>query len=199
MAVALGQYDGEARAALAVITDLGADLAVVHLGDGLAEVQADARTFQSHIVGIAALVEAVEDVCGILGLDADAGVDDRQRHVRLRFAQHDLHLAAVEGELKGVRQQVAHHLVEVDAVYPGQYVVALVLEGEGDVALRGIILVELADAADEVHQVGLTAVQLHLVLVNAALVQYLVDQQHQPVGVAVYGVDIRLALAVGHQ
>ena len=170
VSVAFRQHNGEARASLTVLTALGTDFSVMHLSDGLAEVQTDARALHAHVVGIATLVEAVEDVRGILGLETHTGVDDQQRDVLLRLAQHHLHLAAVVGELERVRQQVAHNLVEVDAVNPRHHMVAVVLKGKRDVSLRGVILVELTDTADKVHHIRLAAMQLNLVLVNEALV-----------------------------
>ena len=72
---------------------------------------------------------------------ADAIVCDLNLHIFFRLSEHHLHLAAVKCELEGIRQQVVHDLVEVDAVYPCQHMVLLVFEGEGDVALSGTILV----------------------------------------------------------
>ena len=74
--------------------------------------------------------------------------------------------------------------------------VFLVLKGERDVPLTGVILVEFTDTTDKVHHVRLPAVQLQLVLVDAALVEYLVDQQHQALGITVDGLYIDLTLTL---
>ena len=61
-----------------------------------------------------------------------------------------------------------------------------------------VVLIEHEDAVDERHHVGLLAVQVHLVLVNLALVENLVDQQQQPLRIAVDGLDVLQALLVVH-
>ena len=65
-----------------------------------------------------------------------------------------------------------------------------------DAALLGVVVVEFEDAAHERHDVGLAAVQFHLVLVNLALVENLVHQQHQSLGITVDGLDVFQALFV---
>ena len=189
MLVAFQQGDGEDGALLPVGAVASADLSAVQLCDDAAEVQTDACALHAEVVGVAALVEAVKESVGVFVLDAYAVVDDLYHDVLLRLAEHHFHLAAVEGVLEGIAEQVGYHLVEVDAVNPCQHVVAGMLEGEGDVALVGAKLVELADAAYEVGHVGLAAMQLQLVLVDAALVEYLVDEHHQALGIAVDGID----------
>ena len=106
--------------------------------------------------------------------------------------QHNLYLTIVVGVFECIGEQVGDDLVEIDTVYPCQDMVSLVFEGEGNVALVGTKLIQLAYAADKLHHIGLLTMQLHLFLVQAALVKNLVDQLQQALGIAVDGVDRRL-------
>ena len=190
--VALRNGDDEASTLFTIGAILCLDLTSVHLDNVLAQVQTDACALHTEAVGIATLIEAVEEALLVFVLDAHPVVNQLNLYVVFLLLQHHLHLSPIVGVLEGVAQEIADDLVEVDAVYPCQHMIFVVLEGEGDVALIGIVLVEFTDARDEVHEIRLAAVQLHLVLVYPALIKYLVDEQHKPLGITVDGVDRRL-------
>ena len=197
------QVDLQTGSALAVGAVVGSDLSAMHLYDGPAEVQSDARSLDVQVVGVFALVETLEQPVGLLVLESDAAVYDLYDGLFVILAQDDTHLAAVEGVFEGIRQQVGDDLVELDAVYPSlhrQGLAALAVGGrhecEADIALLGIVLIERADARDEGHQVGLGTVQVHLLLVYLALVEYLVHQEQQPLRIAVDGLNVGQALFV---
>ena len=59
-----------------------------------------------------------------------------------------------------------------------------------DISLAGIKLIERTDAADELYHIGFATMQLHLILVNFALIQYLVHKQQQALRIAVYHVKV---------
>ena len=178
------------------------DLASVHLYECLAEVQSDAGAFNVKVAAVAALVESVKESVGLLFLQSDAGILYLDDGVLLVLAHDEGDGTAIEGILHGVGEQVGNHLVEVDAVYPyRQLAIGIVearifLERERDVALFCIETVERYDAVQEFLELGFLAVQMHLVLVYLSLVEYLVHQKQQALGVAVDGVDFLFAFGI---
>ena len=178
------------------------DLASVHLYECLAEVQSYAGAFDVKVAAVAALVESVKESVGLLFLQSDAGILYLDDGILLVLAHDEGDGAAIEGILHGVGEQVGNHLVEVDAVYPyRQLAIGIVearifLERECDVALFCIETVERYDAVQEFLELGFLAVQMHLVLVYLSLVEYLVHQKQQALGVAVDGIDILFAFGI---
>ena len=63
-------------------------------------------------------------------------------------------------------------------------------EAEVDVALLGVVLEHLAQAGHEGDEVGLLAVEVHLLLVNLAHVKNLVDEVEYALGVMLDGVNV---------
>ena len=62
----------------------------------------------------------------------------------------------------------------------------------------GIILIEGVYSVDESHQIGLLAVQMHLVLVDLPLIEDLVYEQEQALGIAIDRLYILLILLIGN-
>ena len=195
MVAAQGQRDGEEGAAL-VVAVVGTDGAVVHVDNHLAEVQADARAVDMQAAGVATLIEAVEDVLQVVAVEPHAVVGHLECGLLAVGGQADVDGSAVVAVLEGVGEQVGNDLVELAAVDPhGQLVETLVGEGEADVALLGVVLEHLVDALYEADEVGLFAMQLHLLLVYLADVENLVHQVEDAGGVVLYGGHV--ALGVG--
>ena len=193
VAVAQGDLHLQAGTRVSVGAVVCLDGASVHLHDGLADVEAQSRP--ADVVG--ALVEAFEEFVGVLAcLEADAAVGHFDDGVRGRLFERDFYLAVLLDKLEGVGEQVGDHFVEVGAVNPCREFGHVVLEG---VAYSPLLCIELEEglySGDESHQVGLPAVQVHLVLVDFPFVEDLVDKEQQPLGVAVHGVDVLYALGV---
>ena len=96
----------------------------------------------------------------------------------------------IKAVFEGIGEQVGHHLVELSAVYPGHDgCLGSRADGEVDVSLAGIILVDLVDGQQEGVHIGFLTVQLHLLLVYLANVQNLVDQSEYALCIAVDGVN----------
>ena len=76
MGMAQWQVDLQTGSALAVGAVVGSDLSAMHLYDGPAEVQSDARSLDVQVVGVFALVETLEQPVGLLVLESDAAVYD---------------------------------------------------------------------------------------------------------------------------
>ena len=178
------------------------DLASVHLYECLAEVQSYAGAFDVKVAAVVALVEPVKESVGLLFLQSDAGILYLDDGILLVLAHDECDGAAIESILHGVGEQVGNHLVEVDAVYPyRQLAIGIVearifLERECDVALFCIETVERYDAVQEFPELGFLTVQMHLVFVYLSLVEYLVYQKQQALGVAVDGVDFLFAFGI---
>ena len=202
MGVAQGQLHLDAGAVLPVATVAGADGSAVQFDDGAAQVESDAGSLGGHSAGVFALVEALEEALGVLVLEADARVEQLYDGLSVALAEHEAYFSAVEGVLDGIGEQVGEHLFEVHAVDPhGQGLVGMV-EHEADAALMGVVAVGGPCALNELHHVGLLAMELHLALVNLALVEYLAEQQQQALCVSVDDVPIALdlgAVVVGAQ
>ena len=166
----------------------------MHLRQRPAEVQTYACTVNMKVLRRLALVEPLEEALRFVILEARATVNDLDHgHRALRVlalasvpagragrwglaGEHQSDFATVRGIFKSVRQQVRDDLVKLYAVYPHLHGFLRMVKDIGNAALLGIIFIEFKDAPDELRQLCLAAVQLHLLLVNLALVEYLVDQ-----------------------
>ena len=104
--------------------------------------------------------------------------------------------------LEGVRQDVVHDLVEVALVDPEFLDFARRLQVQVDVPGHGHVVERLHDVADEVVDVGLEEVQLHLPFVHFPHVHQLVHQAEDPERVAVHQVVepflVRVLLRFAH-
>ena len=112
----------------------------------------------------------------------------------------DIDLAPVEGVLESIREEVGDNLIKlypVDPHHDGVLSVGI-RTSESDITLVGIILIEGVYSVDESHQIGLLAVQMHLVLVDLPLIEDLVDEQEQALGIAIDRLYILLILLIGN-
>ena len=195
MGIAQGQGDGEHRTLHAVGAVGGCYLAVVHVDNHLAEVQSDTRAVDMEAARVAALIEAVEDMLQSLAVDTAAGVADFETCLLVGGAETQADGAAVGGVLEGVGEEVDDDLVELSAVYPDvELVEAIVQELVLDAALLGVVVEHLGDAGHEADEVGLLAMEVHLLLVDLSHVENLVDEVQDALCVTLDGVEVATGL-----
>ena len=111
--------------------------------------------------------------------------------------QVDRHLSSRGRELKRVRQQVHHHLVEVFAVYPNRQSVGVVLIAQFDVLTARLHLEERVQILHERYEVSLTHAHHHLSLLDLPQVHHLVDQVQDTLGVALNGLIYPMTMRIG--
>ena len=127
------------------------------------------------------MIEAIEEFVGLFFCQSDAGVHYLDDGILIVLAHHEGDVSAIEGILHGIGEQVGDDLVKVDAVYPNLqgvafFQTAVFFQLQGNATLLSVKLVERQNAAQEFLEVGLLAVQVHLVLIYLTLVQNLVYQ-----------------------
>ena len=197
--VAKRQRHREDGAAMTIGAVMGLNSAVMHVDNHLAEVQADARTLDVQALGVASLIETVEDVLQAVLVEPDAVVGDTEHGVLAVVGQTDHHLAVLGGVLERVGQEVGDNLVELATVYPDvKLLQTAVIEAEVEVTVLGAELVHLTDAADKGYQLRLLTMQMHLLLVNLTDIQNLVHKVEDTLRVTLDGVKRCLQLlAIG--
>ena len=169
----------------------------MEVDDHLAEVQSDTCAGGAGVLGVASLVEAVEDVFHGVAVDAFAVVDDFEASGVGGGAERHGDSTAVATVLERIAEQVGEHLVELVAVDPClERMDVVVEEAEVDVSLLCVVVEHLAHALGECHEVGGLAVQVHLLLVDFPHVEDLVHEVQDAVGVVLDGVDVALCLGL---
>ena len=198
MCLALQEFDGETSAVLAVSPVLGINLTTMQTNDGTAKIQSDARTSQMHIGRVAALIETLKKLTGICVTSKSlATVDDIETHllVIILIDTHD-DFSTIRCIFEGIGEQVGYRLVQLVAVYPNLHRFLGHIQNQLDATQVGIIGIKRYESLGVIHEIGLSAVQVHLVLVDATLVQDLVHQGEQSLRITVDGIDVILALRI---
>ena len=122
------------------------------------------------------MIETFEQLfCLFLAYSLTA-VDDFENGIWSVSSQGEKYLTAVGRELEGIGKEVGHHLVEMNTVNPYHQVRHFGRETYGNFTLFGTELVKHHMLAHKLHKVCLGTMQVHLLLVYLALVEYLVDQ-----------------------
>ena len=109
----------------------------------------------------------------------------------------DSHLSAGRCELKGVRQQVHHHLIEVLAVDPYGQVVAVVDIAQFDILAACLYLEQRIDVLNERYKVVFAHAHHHLSLLDLPEVHHLVDQVEDTFRVALDGLVDAMPVGIG--
>ena len=146
------------------------------------------------------MIESLKEAVCLVFLESYSSIHYLDDGMLVIPSDADGDVAAIKCIFHGIRQQVADHLIEVDAVYPYfqrlSFQIVFFLQVEADTSLVGIEGEEGGDALDKLLQLGRLTVKAHLVLVNLALVQDLVYQEKQALRIAVDGVQVLLALCI---
>ena len=142
------------------------------------------------------LGEDLEDVGELLGRDAGAGVADADLGAPAGAAHPHGDVAAAGGELGGVVEEVRERLGEAEPVPADRQRLGAGVEAELDPRRVERGAVPLDRVADELGQVQLLALQLHLAAGDAGGFQEVVDQHRLVEDLALGGVDRPLGGAV---
>ena len=161
------------------------------------QVETDTRAYIHVVHGRSSLVEAFKDLLHLISGNTLARILDAQASLFLVVFQFDLHLSSRGRELKGVRQQVHHHLVEVLAVDPYRQPVGVVHIAQFDVLAPRLHLEERVQVLHERHEVGLAHPHPHLSLLDLPQVHHLVNQVQYALRIALHGLIHPVPVRVG--
>ena len=199
MFLTLQEFNGKASARLTIRTILGIHLATMQTNDGTAKVQTDARATEMHICRVAALIESIKklDHIGIIGKSLSA-VDDEKSYLSIYPPRCDAHhdFSTIRRILEGIGEKIGNRLVELITVYPHLHWFLRHIKLHLYATQVSIIGIECYKPLGVIHEIGFSALQVHLVLVYAALVQYLVHQGEQSLCITVDGINIVLAFHI---
>src|SRR6185436_11119981 len=159
----------------------------VQLDEALHQRQSEARALELATGGAVGLAEGLEDQVAVVRLDADAVVDDRDRHAgaaqrrldRRLAPQPHQHLRLGIGELDGVGEQVVEHLLEPRRVGLEQRYVAGGVDADADALLLRGAAQHRADAVDGGAQRQPLHHQLRLAGLDLRQVEDVVDDPQQ--------------------
>ena len=187
------QFYDETGTTLPVLSVACYHIATMKPYDGSAEIQSDARTSQVHISRILSLIEAFKQVFGIIVLSQSlAAINHIQEHLLILLLNAEDDFAAIRRIFKGIRQQIGYRLIQLVAVYPCIHRRLWHLQPDMNTTQVGIIGEERNQTLRKLHQVGFPAREVHLMLVQASLVENLIHQGEQSLCVSVDGINIRL-------
>ena len=170
---------------------------MVQLHQRPCQVESDTRTDIHVVHRRSGLIEAFENLLHLISWNTLARVLDKQLRLFLVVLHPDFHLSSRGRELKGVRQQVHHHLVEVLTVYPYRQAVGVVHIAQLDVLTARLHLEERVQVLHERYEVGLAHAHHHLSLLNLPQVHHLVNQMQNTLRIALNGLIHAVAVRIG--
>ena len=187
-----------ASLALGIIEHL--DIAVVERHKLPHKIHAYASAHHGDFMVVVALVEEVEDMVDVFRRDAQALVGDFYAERVIVGAEYGkFHLAALGRIFESVGKNVDYHLVKIFGIYVCLQFFFCSLKEKLHAQRRGVLLERFVHAPAKRHEVGLLKFELHLVTVDLAHVEELVDEVEDALGVELDGLVATLAhrVAVG--
>ena len=187
------QFYDETSTALPVFTIACIHIATMKSYYGTAQIQADVRTVQVHISRVLTLIETLKQGLAIIVLSQSlATINHIQEHFISLLLDAEDNLSAIRRIFKGIRQQIGYRLIQFIAVYPCIHRLLWHFKFNLNAAQVSIIGEERNQALRKLHQVGFPAREVHLMLIQTSLVENLVHQGEQALGVSIYSINICL-------
>ena len=145
---------------------------------------------------VAALIESFENL-GCIALDAHAIIYHLQYGILCTlFRYTHLDGTVVIGIFESIREQIIHNLIEGIAVEPHLQLIDRRGITEIDIPFLGRIFVGFQDVTHILHHIRLLALQLHLLFVDLADIQYLIHEILNALSIMFDGIQFILHLTI---
>ena len=159
------------------------DGTVMQLYERAGKVESDSRSHTFRRSG-RQLVESLENMLQLIFGYSLSTVTNGNLGVCIVVCDMDADVATWRRKLKGIREDIHHHLVEVATIHPYGQLIRIVVKAEPDVLHLGLLCKQGIDIVHETNEVGFAHTHLHLSLVNLPEVHHLVNQSQDTFSIA---------------